>query len=249
MLKGMKKFNYKLKSGIEHIVPLGDMHYGAKNCDVKEFKKTIKKIADLDAKVILMGDLIDNASKTSVGAGVYEQDYNPTEQISNLVELLQPIKKNILFSVIGNHEARELSEGIDLSKIIADSIGCDYAQYVGVGRLFNKNISYDIFAWHGATGAATVPGKLRPIMQKSEWFDADIYLQGHVHELYHVTEIKRFYDGDDLKDKLKHFVLTGSYLKYDGSYAEQKGLKPCKMGSPLIRLNGKKHEIGVDLEW
>lgn len=245
----MIKFNYKLKSGIEHIVPLGDLHHGAINSDTKELKKTIKKIADLDAKVILMGDLIENASKTSVGAGVYEQNLNPSEQISDLIELLQPIKKNILFSIIGNHESRELSEGIDLSKIISDSLGCDYAKFVGVGRLFNKNVSYDIFAWHGATGAATVPGKLRPLMQKSEWFDADLYLQGHVHELYHVTEIKRFYKDDELVDKLKHFILTGSYLKYDGSYAEQKGLKPCKMGSPLIRLNGKKHEIGVDLEW
>jgi len=243
----MKVFNYKLP---EAVTGLGDFHYGAGNCKVPEIKETIKKIKKNNYSTVLMGDLMENSTKTSVGAGVYEQDYNPRDQIENLCKLLDPISHNILFMISGNHEFRSFKDsGIDVSKVIADYLECDYTPYMGLARLKGTKQKYDLFAWHGATGAATVQGKLRPLMQKAEWIDADVYLQGHVHELYHVAEIKRTIVKNNFKDNFKHFVLTGSYLGYDETYAEMKGYKPCKIGSPLIKFNPLKHEIGVDLEW
>jgi len=243
----MKVFNYKLE---EKLVPLGDLHAGANNFKKEKFKETIKKIKKINASVILMGDLIENATRTSVGSGVYEQDLNPGEQIEDICKKLDPIKDNILLGVSGNHENRTFKQsGLDISKIIMDYLECDYTPYMAMARLKNKYINYDVFAWHGASGASTIAGKLRPLMEKSTWVDADLYLQGHVHELYHVTDTKRIVVKNEFESRLKHFVLTGSYLGYDDSYAEMKGYRPAKIGSPLITFDLKKHHIGVDLEW
>ena len=43
----------------------------------------------------------------------------------------------------------------------------------------------------------------------------------------------------------KHIVLTGSFLNYENSYAEDMGLEPCKCGYPIIRFGNVKKEIYV----
>jgi hypothetical protein len=40
-------------------------------------------------------------------------------------------------------------------------------------------------------------------------------------------------------------VDSGSFLNWDGSYAEEKGLPPTHMGCPRIRLDGCRKDIHV----
>ena len=42
-------------------------------------------------------------------------------------------------------------------------------------------------------------------------------------------------------------VTTGSYLDWNNSYAEKSQLAPMKLGSPIIKLDGKKKNISVSL--
>jgi hypothetical protein len=48
-------------------------------------------------------------------------------------------------------------------------------------------------------------------------------------------------------ERERHTVLTGSFLKYVGSYAEQKNLPPSKLGTALIYLWGKENKIHISL--
>lgn len=55
------------------IVPVHDIHYGAHNCNKLKFQAFLDYIEDSeDTYMLSVGDLIENATKTSVGMGVYE---------------------------------------------------------------------------------------------------------------------------------------------------------------------------------
>ena len=50
-----------------------------------------------------------------------------------------------------------------------------------------------------------------------------------------------------IDNAVRHAVLTGSYLRYSGSYAEQKNLPPVPMGCAVITLFSDHHEIRVTI--
>lgn len=246
----MKLFDWKLNSGKNEVCFLGDLHYGAPNCQVSDIKSCIKQIKNRNIQVMLMGDLVENGTRESVGAGVYEQVMHPSQQIKDVISLLHPIKDQIICSMQGNHEERTFKDsGVGISEVIADSLDCNYSNFMSLVRMKNSNLKYDIFGWHGYGSGQSIPGKLKALTKQAEWIDADIYAMGHTHELYHVTDTKRNIDNVGFTDRMRHFILTGSFLKWDGSYAESRGYKPMKIGCPLVTLDGKKHNIEVDLEW
>ena len=45
----------------------------------------------------------------------------------------------------------------------------------------------------------------------------------------------------------RHAILTGSFLRYAGSYAEMKNMPPVKTGVAKIYLWGTEHRIHVSL--
>jgi predicted nucleotidyltransferase len=99
------------------LYPLGDWHLGSEHCDVKLIKKQIETIKqDKTARVILMGDLAETATKESVGAGVYEQSENAQQQMMKVKNLLYDIRHIIDGAVTGNHEERIYKQsGFDLT--------------------------------------------------------------------------------------------------------------------------------------
>jgi len=248
----MKYLEYKLKSSEHLVAPIGDLHLGSKGCDVELLKKQLKKIHDNKSDIIFMGDMIENATKVSPGNGVYKQIMSPMEQIEEIIKLFKPVKKQIVMGVTGNHCIRASdSSGIDLMQVIMDGLdaGDKYVGYTGICEFKNNDENYKIYAWHGAGGGATIQGALRPLYKQAEWLDADVMLMGHTHHLFNDTVVMRKVVDGKFRDYLKHFVITGSFMKWDEEYPEMKGYRPMLLGSPLIHLNGKKHEIGVDLEW
>jgi hypothetical protein len=102
----------------------GDEHIGDEHCDLKRLKERIEYVANTkDAYCVLNGDVIDNATKTSIG-DTYASELNPMEQLKTAVELFEPIKDKILAITHGNHEARTYrKEGIDLSYLLAAQLG------------------------------------------------------------------------------------------------------------------------------
>ena len=91
-----------------------DWHIGEIGCDMDAIKAEIQEVKDCkEAYVICNGDLINNATKTSV-SDCYAELIPPMEQLQILCELLEPIKDKILLITQGNHEARTYrNDGID----------------------------------------------------------------------------------------------------------------------------------------
>ena len=232
------------------LTPLGDCHYGSKDCDVKKLKDTINWIKSKpNARVILMGDLIDVGLRDSVGGGTFDNTVEPEDQINTMIELLLPIKDKIWCMLGGNHEERiRMKTSIDVNKLIAKALDTRYCGSATFIKAHIDGINYIIFASHGNTGALTASGKLNSVMKYSSYIDADLYLMGHVHELMHHTTD---YFKVNIKDKMvvkdkHHYVITGHFLKY-GGYAEQKGYAPGKSGVSKIILKSDKKGIYVSI--
>lgn len=237
-LKSSNKKEYKF-------VPLGDIHLGAENCNLEKLYKDLKKIKKMKASILLMGDLIENSSRISVGTEVYNQKLNPTEQIKEITELFKD--QHIIASQRGNHEKRAWNVlGVDIGEIIADNLKTTYVPEMGKYQAIVGKEKYNFFAWHPRKNASSTPARINIIKKQAEWIpECELFMLGHMHDLYHVSELRNINNAF----QPIHYVLTGSYLDWDNSYAEELGLRPTKLGAPLITLSGEEHKIEVDLEW
>lgn len=83
-----------------------DEHIGDEHCDIKRLYERIEYVKNTpNAYCILNGDILDNATKTSIG-DTYTQEFNPMEQLKRATEIFSPIKDKILCITHGNHENR-----------------------------------------------------------------------------------------------------------------------------------------------
>lgn len=248
----MKYLNFKFpKNKKLQIAFIGDIHYGSIYSDVERFENAVEKIKkNKNIKVILMGDLIENASRGSIGAGIYEQTITPNTQIWNIAKKLKPIANQILYMHEGNHEERSYRfNGFNVGEAIANYLGIPYIRHMALTDLNIGKQKYRIFTWHGYGSSQTSAGRIKILQKQAETFTADAYFCGHVHELYEVSLPKREITNGEFQDIFNHYVLTGAYLKWDESYAEQHGYKMVKMGSPLATFDNKVKSINIDLEW
>lgn len=86
------------------LVPFGDLHYGDKSCNWEKAQKMIDWIdSEKNTRVILMGDLVNSATKTSVGAALFDENKHGQDQLDFMVDALRPIKKKIYGALVGNH--------------------------------------------------------------------------------------------------------------------------------------------------
>ena len=101
-----------------------DEHLGDANCDIKHLLQRIEYVQNTPtAYCILNGDIIDNATRTSIG-DIYAQEFNPLEQLQKAIDIFEPIKDKILCITHGNHENRTYQrEGINLSYLMAKQMG------------------------------------------------------------------------------------------------------------------------------
>lgn len=234
------------------IVLMGDTHIGSRFYDEEYHRKMVDYCYQNKYPIILMGDEMETATKTSVGAGVFEQDEIVQEQLEKCVEIYKPLadKGLILGNHIGNHEARVWnSSGVNLSKILAQMLNINY---LGVGamhyfRVGNQN--YTMYTTHGSSGARLPHTKIANTIKLSQMVEAEIYAQGHLHQLSHHTQ--NYYAIDkrskQVVEKQKHYIITGAYLDHWGSYAHVAGMEPARKGSPKLRLGGLEKQIHVSL--
>lgn len=230
------------------ITPIGDVHYGSPECDVKRFLAVLELLKNNDDKIILMGDLLEAASRHSVGAGWVEQKITPQQQLDDLYTWLYPFKDRILLLLDGNHEERIYKHsGIDVSGTLAKMLGVPYGGYACFAYLKVGKQGYTVYAQHGSSGATMPHTKMNSVKKTATHTDADLYLYGHVHELGYDTVAKRYYDTrmKGIRKKYQTFVLTGSMLGYEGGYAERKNMYPSELGFATIKLSGSEKKIKV----
>lgn len=191
-----------------------------------------------------MGDIAETALKDSVGAGVYEQDEDAQQQIYKAKNIFWDFRDLIDGVVTGNHEQRVYQRtGIDLTRLFCEimGIGDRYLRYQGVIRYSWNKRCYNVSVWHGSGGGATPGGAMNKLQKQAETVFADLYLMGHVHRRQAHT--KMIYVPDPRNKQMtlvkQAFVVTGSALTHEHSYAEEKGLPPTEIGFPKIYLSGR----------
>jgi hypothetical protein len=234
----------KSEANLETITlyPLGDWHLGSEHCDIKTIEKQLEEIKhDKTARIILMGDLAETATKESVGAGVYEQEQNAQQQMMRVKNLLHPYRNIIDGVVTGNHEERIYKQsGFDLSLYLCQLLDLEakYMRYQGVvGYVIGKR-SFLVNVWHGAGGGGSAGASLNKLQKQSEYVLADIYLMGHVHKRQvHTKQMMIPNPRYEKKEVImQYFVATGSSLDYENSYAESAGMSPSQKGFTKIRM-------------
>ena len=239
-----------------------DWHIGDKGCDIAAIKKHIAEVAEKkNAFCVLNGDLINNATKTSV-SDCYAEEIPPMDQMQQLVTLLSPITDKILLIDQGNHEARTYrNDGIDLTALIAKQLGI-FDRYVREGGVLflrlgeaasgkretnrsNKvrQLCYSIYATHGNGGGRKEGAKAIRLADLACIVDCDIYIHSHTH--LPMIMKQSFYRVDtrnsDVAQVEKLFVNTAAQLNY-GGYGQTGGFKPSSKANPTIYIDGtRKH--------
>ena len=230
-----------------------DEHIGDAHSDVKRVIERIEYVKNTpNAYCILNGDILDNATKTSIG-DTYTQVFNPMEQLARAAELFDPIKDKILCITHGNHENRTYKkEGINLSRLIADQLGLGdrytptsaliFVRFGGGGHATRyRKTCYTIYTLHGSGGGRKEGAKAIRLADMASIIDADIYIHSHTHlpmimkQAYHRVSWSN--SSVALVDKL--FVNTASNLDY-GGYGEAAEFKPTSKETPVIYLSGKE---------
>ena len=239
-----------------------DEHIGDEHCDMKRLLDRIDYVKNTpNAYCILNGDLLDNATKTSIG-DVYAQEFNPMEQLKRATEIFSPIKDKILCITHGNHENRTYKkEGINLSYLIAQQLGLadkysptSVVLFIRFGKLSNgnngkvKKVCYTIYALHGSGGGRKEGAKAIRLADMASIVDCDCYLHSHTHMPMIMKQ--GFYRIDlhnssvAFVDKL--FVNTAANLNY-GGYGEAGEFKPSSKETPVIYLSGKRKDFRAKL--
>lgn len=173
---------------------IADVHLSDPNCDIRGVQKRVADIAERDnAYVILAGDLIDNATRSSIG-DIYSTQLSPMEQIQLANKTFAPLKGRILCAVPGNHEERTYrADGIDITWLIANELGAGnrYAPdaalvFVSLGensrrKSEGRQTTYSIYVNHGNGGGRKIGGKINRLADYAQIVDADVYVCGHTH--------------------------------------------------------------------
>ena len=234
-----------------------DEHIGDEHCDMQRLRDRIEYVKNTpNAYCILNGDILDNATKTSIG-DTYTQEFNPMEQLQRANEIFSPIKDKILCITHGNHENRTYKkEGINLSYLIAQQLGLgdkytptSAVLFIRFGSLssrkesngsgLQRKVCYTVYVLHGSGGGRKEGAKAIRLADMASIVDTDIYIHSHTHL---PMIMKQGFHRIDLRNNAvahvdKLFVNTAANLKY-GGYGEAGEFKPSSMETPVIFLNG-----------
>ena len=259
----MKTISVELAQDIDalKVEVFADLHIGDRHCDMRLIRDRLKGLEDdPDAYCILNGDILNNATKTSV-SDCYSESLSPMAQIQRAMELFEPVKERILAITTGNHERRTYNkEGIDLMEVFARQLGL-YGRFSPASALLflhfgqcsrraacGRKMTYTLFVNHGSGGGRKEGSKAIRLADMASIVDADVYIHSHTHlpMIFKQSMYRSCLNNDSaaLVDKL--FVNTAASLDY-GGYGEAQEFKPASKDTPTIYLNGHKRELTAKL--
>lgn len=242
-----------------HLYFLGDVHAGAKGCDVDKLMEDLQTIkADKLARVVLMGDLgefIKRSDKRYDPRAIWPE-LNAESDIAELqarwiIETLYPIKNKILGAVSGNHEdsIRRHYEH-DIHQRVRIGLDAEDLGYYGIIRLSCKrdgapkdSHDLDVAVHHGYGGGATDSSVALTLHRLLSSYDADICAMGHRHHRIHVeADMQRFVAGKDpyVSGRTRIGICSGTYMntfvKDVDTYSGRKGFQGVRTGCALVKV-------------
>jgi hypothetical protein len=234
-----------------YLVPLYDAHTGSKTMYKDLFERTINFIDETpNCYTVLGGDLLESATRQSIGMGVFDEDIHLSDQMRYIQRVLSPLvdKGKILGAVTGNHEMRPtyLNKWNPIEEICYD-LQIPYLGFQGYLLLYVNEIPYKVFFHHGVGASRTKGAKLNASMRANQVASADLYITGHVHEAMYTSDTIFEIENEELIQKKRTYVLAGSFLQYFGGYPEMNMLSPSLPGTLLIELSGEEKSIHAHL--
>jgi UDP-2,3-diacylglucosamine pyrophosphatase LpxH len=227
---------------------LGDLHLGSPQCDKQRFMDNIAFCLRHGIYIMLMGDMVEAATRHSVGAGVYEQENPCQSQHEQLVEWLRPLaeKKLILGALQGNHSERIYKEsGVNIVKAFCRELRVPYLGDACWSAFHVGNETYSVYSLHGRSNARFDGTALLAVERISTSFFADLVAHAHMHKCVSSIVVMQKTKNGLVTEHKKHLLITGGYLRYDNSYGAAMGLPISKLGSPKVRFYGFRHELTI----
>ncbi len=250
----LRKQHLELRKGKEYVEVqfLGDLHLGHPQSWTSRFQEFIDYVLKNRNYVFFMGDLLESGLTSSIGDSVYQQKLNPQDQMDAVIELIKPVcEAGLCIGYLsGNHEYRiKKITSIDVSKIICRELKIPYLEYACWNLWYIGNQSYSVYAYHGSSGSRFIYTKIKAAVDISHYFLSDVVVMAHVHDLGSEAVERQYVDKirQQIVVRKQYIVLTGHFLGYDQSYAQEKGYPPSKLGSPKILFNGTKHDVHVSI--
>ena len=229
------------------LMPISDIHFGAKECAESHLKSTIQWGVDRGCYFIGLGDFLNFASLTqrSIMAMLRDDsrakiDEGVRRDADKLLEILKPTAGRWIGLLEGNH-TWHFEDGTNIEQYLCQRLGCDYLGTSSLIRLQFEDAPKNhpeadiiLFAHHGKTSAArTIGGHLNAPEQVLKWLFADLALQGHDHsKVPGLSDMVYLTPDNVLVHKTRIAARTGGYLKgYDGK-------PPQKLSEPAAKSAG-----------
>lgn len=252
------KIPYKSGDTIK-LKPVGDIHFGSRHCDVKALKRFLGE-PEPQTYLIGMGDWLDciivgDVKRYRKSGDGSEGEEIVDEQVDSLVDIMRPFAPQIIGIGTGNHEDTITKHcGTNPARRMADLLGVPYLGYSFLLRLMftlgdgnGGGRTVVVRGHHGFGGGSRTQGAdLTKFSKDMAYFDADVFLYGHVHRLQCDTVPRLALRGDALIAKPKHLCICGTFLKTysdstDVTYSEAKGYPPVSLGGLEISIKPDSH--------
>lgn len=243
------------------IKPIADVHLGSRHCDIRSLREYLGE-PEPKTYYIGLGDMMDciivsDSKRYRKSGDDVEGEDIIGESVQRWVDLLTPYRDRIIGLGIGNHEDTIVKRcSVNPIKLLCDRLEVPYLGYSFLLRLIlreenGRGRTVIIRGHHGWGGGSRTQGAdLTKFSKDCAYFDADVYLYGHVHKLQYDTVPRLSLVGERLIARPKHMVICGTYLKTysegtDVTYAEAAGFPPSKIGGAVISI--RPTEPGVDI--
>jgi hypothetical protein len=243
--KGYTCVRCRVDTDTVQLIGFGDLHIGASTYNEGKATEVREYIRNKNCIWIGMGDFIENASKKSIGAGVYEQLMTPKEQITYLRSFLEPIKDKCIGYLRGNHEERSYKDsGIDVADIVCYELGLPYCDWEFFGIVAGQKRSWKVYAVHSYMASKTAGLALNATENNIEKMlgDVDIIFRGHTHK--RIVHLNEWFQIDarnnTVKVRQRANVIIGHFLERDKSYAAARPMRGDPAGTIALELKMHK---------
>jgi len=223
------------------IIPTGDWHLGSVNCNRRKLKEYLEYIRITpNCYLIGMGDLVDCILPKDKRYDASGDFRNLDELKQETLELLKPIRDKIIVLLTGNHEIKLQKEGYgDPIKWLCSELKVPYGGFSCFIKIHaipdTHRKSLIIFAHHGFFSGRKRGSKINNIEDLSAYWDADIFLAGHSHDIFSSRKVKIGWAGS--RDLL--FINTGSFVETaswrTSNYSEIHGFPPQRLGVVKVK--------------
>jgi len=248
-----------------------DRHHDGMKCNRVLEKAHLDKALSLDATILDFGDIFDAMQGRYDPRRSFDDvrpEFKTNKYLDAIVEdaakFYKPYAKNFALIARGNHDSTILkNNGVDIVSNLVHRLNTEGGGNIQAGgyggwvRLMftiykTQRISKRLKYYHGSGGDAPVTrGVIQTARQGLYLPDADIVVNGHSHNAYHVPIAReRLSDGGVIGRDLQHHIRTATYQDDygdgSGGWHIERGGPPKPMGAVWMKLSFSKAN-GVDI--